>query len=329
MKYILLVEKLRFVYGIINIKYNFEGDNMAFYITGDCHRNFRKTEIFCRYNNTSKKDYMIVLGNAGINFYMDESDKELKRRLSDLPIRFLMVHGNHEERPFRIRSYVEREWQGGSVYVEEEFPDLLFAKDGEIYDFDGKKGMAIGGAYSIDKEYRLRSGIPWFETEQPSKEIKQYVEEQLEKAWWQVDYVFSHTAPRSMEPTDLFLKLSGMEKVDKSTEDWLERICKNLSYQKWYFGHYHENRIYQKAEMLFEEIKELGAEDFLQRIGRPKYQLEERVGFIWNTGNEQVKLYGKIVVVDAYGTLFQTREVSYDIQVGNTWYKYIKESEII
>ena len=81
--------------------------------------------------------------------------------------------------------------------------------------------------------------------------------------------------------------------------------------------------------MLFEEIKELGAEDFLQRIGRPKYQLEERVGFIWNTGNEQVKLYGKIVVVDAYGTLFQTREVSYDIQVGNTWYKYIKESEII
>ena len=68
MKYILLVEKLRFVYGIINIKYNFEGDNMAFYITGDCHRNFRKTEIFCRYNNTSKKDYMIVLGDVMLEY---------------------------------------------------------------------------------------------------------------------------------------------------------------------------------------------------------------------------------------------------------------------
>lgn len=329
MKYILLVEKLRFVYGIINIKYNFEGDNMAFYITGDCHRNFRKTEIFCRYNNTSKKDYMIVLGDAGINFYMDESDKELKRRLSDLPIRFLMVHGNHEERPFRIRSYVEREWQGGSVYVEEEFPDLLFAKDGEIYDFDGKKGMAIGGAYSIDKEYRLRSGIPWFETEQPSKEIKQHAEEQLKKAEWAVDYVFSHTAPRSMEPTDLFLKSSRIGKADKSTEDWLEQIRKKLSYQKWYFGHYHENRMYQNAELLFEEIKELGAEDFLQCIGRPKYQRGECVDFIWNTGKEQIKLYGKIVGVDSYGNLFQTREVSYDIKALDVCYKYIKESEII
>ena len=41
---------------------------MAFYITGDCHRNFRKTEIFCRYNNTSKKDYMIVLGDVMLEY---------------------------------------------------------------------------------------------------------------------------------------------------------------------------------------------------------------------------------------------------------------------
>ena len=36
------------------------------------------------------------------------------------------------------------------VYVEEEYPNILFAKDGEVYDFCGKSVMTIGGAYSVD-----------------------------------------------------------------------------------------------------------------------------------------------------------------------------------
>lgn len=67
------------------------------------------------------------------------------------------------------------------MYYEESFPNLLFAKDGEIYDFDGKKAIAIGGAYSVDKWYRLSHGMAWFDTEQPSDEIKEYVEAQLDK----------------------------------------------------------------------------------------------------------------------------------------------------
>lgn len=54
---------------------------------------------------------------------------------------------------------------GGEVYYEPEYPNILFAKDGEIYDFDGKKAIAIGGAYSCDKEYRLLTGLPWFQDE--------------------------------------------------------------------------------------------------------------------------------------------------------------------
>ena len=61
------------------------------------------------------------------------------------------------------------------VYYEEKYPNLLFAKDGEIYDFDGKKAVVIGGAYSVDKYYRLRNYMPWFESEQPTEEIKHYV----------------------------------------------------------------------------------------------------------------------------------------------------------
>lgn len=35
--------------------------------------------------------------------------------------------------------------------------------------------MAIGGAYSIDKYYRLANHLPWFESEQPSDAIKSSV----------------------------------------------------------------------------------------------------------------------------------------------------------
>ena len=40
------------------------------------------------------------------------------------------------------------------VYYEEEFPSILFAKDGEVYDFNEKSVIVIGRAYSVDKYYR-------------------------------------------------------------------------------------------------------------------------------------------------------------------------------
>ena len=39
--------------------------------------------------------------------------------------------------------------------------------------FEGeKKLLVIGGAYSIDKDYRLTMGYKWFPDEQPTKELK-------------------------------------------------------------------------------------------------------------------------------------------------------------
>ena len=98
-----------------------------------------------------------------------------------MPITLFCIHGNHEQRPDTIDSYAEKRWHGGIVYWEEDYPNLLFAKDGEIFDLDGKQTIVIGGAYSIDKMIRVIYGYGWWADEQPSDEIKRYVEEQLEK----------------------------------------------------------------------------------------------------------------------------------------------------
>lgn len=40
--------------------------------------------------------------------------------------------------------------------------------------------FVVGGAYSVDKNYRLLHGLAWWPDEQPSDEIKRQVEEKLE-----------------------------------------------------------------------------------------------------------------------------------------------------
>ena len=57
---------------------------------------------------------------------------------------------------------------------------VVNAKDGEILDLNGLKTIVIGGAYSVDKFYRIKYHHGWWEQEQPSEEIKQYVEMKLE-----------------------------------------------------------------------------------------------------------------------------------------------------
>lgn len=226
------------------------------YITGDTHRDFDRIFEFCEEYCTSADDILIILGDAGINYYLDERDEYLKRELSELPITLFCIHGNHEERPSEIENYEEKQWHDGTVYIEPEFPNLLFAKDGEIYNLDGRRVIVIGGAYSVDKLYRISGGLPWFDTEQPDDVIKRYVESQLKKANWHVDAVLTHTAPLKYEPTWTFLPNIDQSSVDKSTEKWLDTIENKLIYDNWYLGHYHVDDHQGRVTIMFEEIEE-------------------------------------------------------------------------
>ena len=55
------------------------------------------------------------------------------------------MHGNHEDSPYHIQTYSTQIWRGGEVYYEPEFPNIVIAKDGEIYDIKGKKANLNGG----------------------------------------------------------------------------------------------------------------------------------------------------------------------------------------
>lgn len=230
------------------------------YITGDTHGGFNHIEKFCcgeRYEALLQQGTLIILGDTGINYYGDKRDDVLKKRLTSLPVVLFCIHGNHENRPQNIEGYVQKVCYGGIVYAQPEYPGILFAKDGEIYSFDSKQYMVIGGAYSVDKYYRLASGNKWFEDEQPSARAKKLIENTLIERDHKIHGFLTHTCPIQYEPIEMFLPSIDQNKVDKSTEQWLGSIEEKTDYNIWYCGHYHTDKSVDKMRFLFKSIVKL------------------------------------------------------------------------
>ncbi len=225
------------------------------YITGDKHGDYSDIINFCFKYKTRIKDIMIILGDAGINYFLDGRDYALKEILSRLPITFFCIHGNHEERPYNIKTYNTKQFHNGKVYYEVKYPNILFASDGEIYNLNKKKALVIGGAYSIDKDFRLKNGYKWYPSEQPDEKIKKYIKDVVKQSN-KINAVFSHTCPFKYMPYEAFIQGIDQSKVDNSTEKFLDEIESNLDYDEWYCGHYHIDKKIKKLRFMMNDIIE-------------------------------------------------------------------------
>jgi len=219
------------------------------YITGDIHGDPMRIYAFAKKHKLTKNDMVIILGDVGANYYGDERDERTKENLSNVRVPILCIHGNHEMRPWEADGYTLVKWNGGKVWVQKKYPQLLFAKDGEIYTIDGKRYIAIGGAYSVDSYWRIKHHAGWWESEQPTEEIKKFVETQFREN--EIDIILSHTCPRKYEPIEAFLPFIDQSIVDTSTEDWLDSIEETVNYQAWYCGHWHIEKDIDKMHFMF------------------------------------------------------------------------------
>ena len=223
--------------------------------TGDIHGDMTKIYNYAtarRQNNLEDLQAIVILGDVGANYYLNGRDRKFKKKLNRLNVDVLCLHGNHEARPQTIASYITEEYHGGDVMVEPEYPHLKFLIDGEIYNLDGLQTLAIGGAYSVDKFYRLENGWQWFNDEQPSQYIKNKVERVLEENNWEVDQIISHTCPTKFIPTEMFLPFIDQSTVDSSTEEWLDEIEDKTQYKRWLCGHWHcDKEVTNNFQILF------------------------------------------------------------------------------
>ena len=251
-----------------------DGAPPKFYITGDKHRNFEQVKRFCHEANTRRKDVLIVLGDAGFNYYDDIRDDKLKTEMSALNITLFCLHGNKEKRPQNIETYGVRSFCGGKVYYEPKYPNIYFAIDGEVYTFDGRKYMVVGGAHSVDKQKCLEESLPYWDDEMPNEEIKRLVEARLALEGDQVYGMLTHTCPIDYLPTEMFVstrqnaefkrnrrkrvgKKTFVPDIDRSTEVWLGDLEKRIQYAEWFCGHYHIDKQLDKICIIYQEIRPL------------------------------------------------------------------------
>lgn len=223
------------------------------YFTGDIHGYYGDIKRMLKKIHPTKDDVIVLLGDVGANFYCDERDNRLKKYLNDAGPIFLCIHGNHEMRPTSVDGYVTKQWNGGTVWVQPQYPNVLFAKDGEIFGINGLRYLVIGGAYSVDKYYRLLRGAGWWPDEQPSEEIKAYVERQISEH--EFDIILSHTCPLKYEPIEMFLPGIDQSTVDASTEEWLDKIEESVDYCAWFCGHWHTDKRIDKMHFLFHQVE--------------------------------------------------------------------------
>lgn len=227
-----------------------------YYIMGDIHGDTDKVFNFVDSQLLQSEDVIVLLGDVGINYFGNKyGDKYKKSFLNALGIKLFCIHGNHEMRPQNLSYYNESIWNGGTVFVEKNYPNILFAKDGELYDFDGIGVLAIGGAYSVDKYVRISKGWAWFPDEQPSEMTKRYVEKRIKSIHHTVDVVLSHTCPMKYIPTEAFLPNVDQLNVDNSTEMWLDSIENSLNYQHWYCGHWHIDKTIDKIHFVMNSVR--------------------------------------------------------------------------
>ena len=134
--------------------------------------------------------------------------------------------------------------------------------DGNTYEFNGHPTLVIGGAYSVDKWYRLSRSpegakwTGWFPEEQLTAE--EMAEIEMEHSGKHFDFVLSHTCPYSWQPFDLFLQGIDQSTVDNSMELWMEKFQHKITYDVWLFGHFHDDRLVRPhVEMFYTKIEDL------------------------------------------------------------------------
>lgn len=228
-------------------------------LTGDTHGwvqtrlgNIQRNMPECKPEETA----VIILGDAGLNYWLDSSDKKRKRDSAKYGYTIYCVRGNHEERPENLEYNTVYDFEvNGLVFQDPDFANIKYFVDGGEYNICGHSILVIGGAYSIDKWYRLaRAGYApeeaeianpkkcgWFKDELLTAQEMSAISDNVNGKHF--DFVFSHTCPISWEPTDLFLGCIDQTQVDKSMEIWMDELKEHINWRVWCFGHYHADRL--------------------------------------------------------------------------------------
>lgn len=224
---------------------------MATFLKGDIHGNLFEIIDFINRFNLGKNDNIIILGDCGIAWRKDRKDLDQNIKLWDKcgnGVKLYFLDGNHEN--FNILNSLPIENNMGKIA-----DNIYHLRRGQIYEFEDKKILVCGGADSIDR-YRRIENFTWWKEETISQETIDGIPA------GHYDYVLTHCCPRSVfEKNKIYLstlQFLDENKINHSSEDMLEQLKSKITFDHWFFAHYHINRnLDEKFTCLFEDFREV------------------------------------------------------------------------
>ena len=146
-----------------------------------------------------------------------------------------------------LNSYPIETWDGGKVHRIRD--SVLHLMRGQVFTIGSHTFFTMGGADSVDKDWRT-PGKSWWPEEMPSDDEYEEAIQNLKLHNHQVDYIITHTAPTSI----VNQLIPGIKPPNQLT-DILEAIKIGTKYKHWYFGHFHDDRdIDEKHTLLYYNI---------------------------------------------------------------------------
>jgi len=225
------------------------------FLTGDTHGSKElwklNSENFPIGRELTKDDYVIILGDFGLIWNNDKEDLYWRKWLNEKPWTTLFVDGNHENHAL-LNQYVVENWNNGKIHKIES--SIYHLMRGQVFTINSMKFMTMGGAHSIDVMYRMKD-VSWWEEELPCYSEYKELLTNLKKHNYTVDYVLTHTCPIDVFP---FVDNNHKEMGIKELERFFYALKKRLVFKKWYFGHFHLDKIIDdKHRCMFSDVIEI------------------------------------------------------------------------
>ena len=217
------------------------------YITGDTHGNidFKRIKTYFSNKYVTKEEYLIILGDAGIIWSENEF---FIHDYAFLGLTIIFIDGNHENFEL-LNKFPIVIFNGAKCH--RLYHNVYHILRGEVLELNGLSFFCMGGATSIDKEYRTNR-ISWWREENITGSDFENGLKNLEKHNHKVDYVLTHCAP-----SKVLEKMFNYD-LDSNTKA-LEQLRSKIEYKYWFFGHYHKDQTYKNYRCFYNDILEIKA----------------------------------------------------------------------
>jgi len=196
---------------------------MNILLAGDTHGDRNNISNLIDISVSKECSILFILGDFGFFPHLPEQAKfldfcEQEFIRSGVEIRF--IRGNHDN--CKILNSL-----GEGIHKIRN--GLFYHSDGFVWEWEGKKFVGIGGAYSIDKEFRTED-FDWWKCEQ----IPFYL---TETEIGNVDFIFSHDAPISSNLDSVLDFRFDIQTI--ANRNKLQMICEKVCCSYLFHGHYH------------------------------------------------------------------------------------------